>query len=660
MSKITKIILLCSIILLLAVSGFLAYRYLFKNGILPIRLNNIIPEKASAQTLIPDYAGIRKIAMRGNEKWVVARVLIRVKDGQAKYYSQKDGIPGAYLDDVINFEGNIWVSSQGGVGKLNDKTDKFVPYLQGESNIYLFEDEFAHKLYASTFVNAYVLNGDRWEQLKGSLPINSSQIIFTEKNAFSYSYPTGLVILDKKTDQWSKSDIATYGENQGLMLFKVNNRVFIFSRSAKYSGCSEYQKEAAAVFLEYKNGVWEPIEVLNQKFFNYEPSILNGRNFPTGKISFSYNATPCSEENSEYRQADFEISDSDIKLLKDEKIESLMSSNFSDTVQELHQILGLAQSHSVVRVLNGQLYTNASNNFGSSFPGGFSALTYNSDKYLERIIIPSDQLGSRNYLEMIDCGDKNQQVLLAQDIEEKGGSTLSGKLFSINNGKATEITGVSEDVTKKMQLNSIVCKNNYLYFRADNTIEKLNLTDYGLKTVVENIDSEFRNTSNQDNRLWLTKYEQLGKILVFDPSAEKMQEITVALDEELAKDIAIVNATDDKLILFSYSGKKLIITDYQGKQIKSIVSENNRPNMINIRPNLYLGSDSKGIFTFDLAKTSFNYLGQDKLPVWGTPSNFMPSNLQFSLFNDKDNRQVWFDGGSLVIFPLSYAQLGLN
>lgn len=662
------------------------------------------PKNQPESKLIPNFNDIRAVAYRnisyrGEEKWIAGNTVFRIDSPAgikvARFFTQQYGLAGSMPTDIINHKDQIWVGFQGGVSKYIDNADEFKIYLEGESNVKLFEDPYEKKLYAATFRNFFYYDDtqDRWEvDATGSAPINSNQLVFTEKNIFGSSYPTALpvVVFDKEKNVWEKSSIPEFGDQQGLTLFKAGSRVFIYGRNKDYSSCEDSGKQSASVFFEFKDGKWESNEELNRKFYNNEPSILGDKISKDNKITFAYEDPQCNSDKRIYKKAEFNFSNDKVALVKEETRDTsfLEDGKFSELAQEISSLLKLPTYRKVKAVDDwGNIYVQSENSsYGYTTKDINFSIIKNSEFGREtKVILNPDQLkdfSSSDLISPIFCRTKGKTLstyALIQSVNEMGGETTKAKLFKIDSDQthAIEVNQIKEETLKTIDGygnygSGLVCQNETFYWLSEGAdegkIQTLDLNNFQLSQIAvpnqQKIIPLYDIGFSDQTRLWFTDDKQIS-LFYFDATNSQTKEVKTDFSKRTlasGKGLAMIFADKDRIWFYETEEaekpkSQIIITDLAGNKVKSFQARGYNFDVTALSNGYFVGSNSEGVFTFNYGQDNFNYIDQEKLPFWGTPTNFMPSKIVFKLFSYND--KVWFDGADAGAFFLDYKDLGI-
>lgn len=651
------------------------------------------PNNQPEARVLENFDDIRAIAYkntsyRGEEKWIAGNTVMRISSPGGfktiRFFTQGYGLAGSAPTDIINHKDQIWVGFQGGVSKYIDDYDEFKIYLEGESNVKLFEDPYEKKLYAATFRNFFYYDDtkDRWEvDVTGSAPINSNQLVFTKKNIFGSSYPTALpvVVFDKERNIWEKSNIPEFGNQQGLTLFKAGSRVFIYGRNKDYSSCEDSGKQSASMFFEFKDGKWESNEELNKKFYNNEPSILGDKISKDNKITFVYEDPQCDSDKRIYKKAEFNFSNDKVALVKEETRDTSFfedGKNFQETVQEISDLLQTPPYRKIKAI----------DDYGNLYIQSISSLLYFEPRDIynstTRTLIDSDQL--KDYASEpiipIFCHTKGKTLstyALIQSVDEMGGETIKAKLFKIESNQAVEVNQIKEETLKTIDGyrnygSGLVCQNETFYWLSEGAgegkIQTLDLNNFQLSQITvpnqQKIIPLYDIGFSDQTRLWFTDDKQIS-LFYFDATDSQTKEVKTDFSKRTlatGKGLAMIFADKDRIWFYETEEaekpkSQIIITDLAGNKVKSFQARGYNFNVTALSNGYFVGSNSEGVFTFNYGQDNFNYIDQEKLPFWGTPTNFMPSKIVFKLFNDND--KVWFDGADAGAFFLDYKDLGI-
>jgi hypothetical protein len=629
-------------------------------------------------TVMSSFSDIRAVAEKDGAKWVATQGIISLKDNKVNWYNQKDGLPGSFATDIINHNGQIWAGMSGGVAKYDDKNNKFISYLSGETNIKLFSDTYSNTLYASTFRGFYHYNSatDTWvKEASVNTPIDSQQVVFTQNTILGTSQQAHpVVIYDKNNKTWIKPTIPEYGNQQVLNLFKVGDRVILYGRAARYSGCSEQNKEPASFFMEYKDNSWESIKSLNDKFFNYEPNVVE---IIENKAIFAYMGETCeSTPNAKQITADFSASTIVLGEETDYSIEQssmLGRKSFAAIGKELADATKLSPSR-IIKAIDdeGNILAKTSNvitNGVSGFGGnGFSVLRPTTLGYIEQSILPNNK-DNPNHIDPImgkDDGKMELKYVLARDIDEMGGELVSASLYSIDNRfKATLMENIGKDVIAKISGESSewIYKNDSLYF-LDNIGKgyKLNLKTsaiveipsksktYGQgRTIVNGSDIWFYSPKNKE-------------LFKFDTEQEVLTLVNVSkISSNLTTESALI-AVDSKSLWFtatsesSNAAKKVYAIDYDSNQLGSFQITNEISTLTLINESYAIGKKRNGVFIVNRSNYEVSMFENSKMPFWGYGENNTTDfsafdRLDFNFISDKKYGKIWFfqDGTSFSL-----------
>ena len=613
------------------------------------------------------FNDIRDVVEVGDEKWTATEGVIRLKAGKVRWYTQKDGLPGAQATDIINFNNNIWVGMQGGIAKYNKETDKFIPYLEGQANVTLFNDTYTNTLYASTFRGFYKFNEstNEWtNDTSANAPVDSSQIVFTSDKIIGTSFHARpVVVFDRNKQVWEKFGITEFGDQQGFRLFKINDRVVLYGRSTKYSGCSEDGKEPASVFVEWNGNAWIKIDALNQFFINNEPHIAE---ITGNSATFTYAKNNCNSDTTNTKQITADFSNASVTL--GTEIDSTYIANTSAT-DKIYDEIGIEISNALklspLRLIKaidsegnllaqtGSLIVNGTSNIGGN---GFARLKPTKDGYAEEAIITNDAKVPSS-VEPIMCTTNNKTSLsyiLAQNIDEMGGEVIDSYLYSVDsNFKATKVEGAN--IKSTFGNNSErVCQGDDLYTMDNNgTGHKTNLKDF---TTVEfaKVNKTFgqSQTFAEGTNIWF--YSPTNKELVrFDTTAKTLAKVSIdSIAGKLTNESQLV-AVDDKSIWIDSSGegsnktKTVYIIDMNDKELGSFEITNEAPRISLINDNYAIGNKRDGVFVVDRATYKITMFDKTKLPFWGigekAGDDFSSYNrISYDFMLDNKYSKIWF------------------
>jgi len=628
---------------------------------------------AKSLEYFPDYSSISQTIERGNEKWFASNTVIKVKGDEVSFYTQKDGIPGDIISDVINHNGTIWVGSHGGAAKFNDKNNRFTPYLEKESNIVFFEDSYTKKMYVSTFKNFYEYN-DKTDTFKtvSPGPVNTNKIIFTKDNAFSKVYnqqKQSLLMFDKAKNIWEESNIENlgFGLNSTINLFKVNDRVITYDRSKEYTGCSEKGKVQTVIFFEYKNGNWQKINLLNEKFKDYEPRVVdldsNNKysNYADGEISFQYAKNNCSETGGyDYREVKYSFEkDGSITEISEESISNLNygSNKYNNELDSIAEKTKISPVHTILGIKDGVAYSSISKENSGYTVNGFSQIEANKTKKHTENKLVEDKSWTFNDALAVFCQEEEKVYLMAQEFAEKGGEIGKTKIYELNGDSISEPKDFeSKDFGELSLRDYLGCANNSLYFISRNEIKKMDLSDYSI-SVAKTIDGDnfyykSGNFENKENTTVIHRSDGKDSYLIFDPKTETLN--TVKMDAFLKESNGNFVLYTDSQNVFVKNDKEIIILDKNGEIIKKYSVDGGVNSVIKVK-NLFVVSTSSGIYKMNLSKNKLEKIDSSLFPYWGYDNT---TSLTLYAYDDSKNNKLWFSG-SKGIFSIDYDELGI-
>lgn len=658
--------------------GFFVYYFLTESGT-KTNTSSIKNQESEVITsmeddILPNFSDIRKVVDVNGEKWVATNGIIKLKENKIRLYTQKDGLPGSGATDLVVFNNEIWAGFQGGVAKYDAKKDNFSSYLEGEANVSLYVDPVDKKLFASTFKNFFEWNGSSWDKKVGAnLPLDSRQIVFTKEYIASTSFPAHPVTIYSRSDKtWQKSAIAEFGDQQGQTLFQANDRVFLYGRSKNYQGCGEDKKEASSIFFEFKNGKWESVPVLNQKFAYYEP-IVQKISTPSVKRTFIYNTDPCSGKSESYKKVEVDFSNDNITLSSetDIKYEDVNTLDFdlASTQKALTEATGFSPFKEIKAIdENGNLLVKTS---GVALSGstsgydmvGFAAIKPTKDGYKEQAILENGK-DNPNSMTPILCSRKSGRTfdyLLAQEINEMGGETTKADLYSISNElKATKITPEDSSAIKTIST-KVVCKDDTLFWQGNKVIKTLNLRNFSTSEIPITLATDinyFDSNAIVSDVFWL--YDpQTKKIAKYVPGAEKTEE--VAIDSKVIKLLSnqskLLGVTESNLWLVSTTEssnatKKVYSLDLNGKLVGNFEISNEVSSLAELDKDHVIGKKRLGTFTANSDGSDVKLVSNSLLPFWGVGTiegqDFSTSDrISFSFIKDVKFNKIWFTNSGL-------------
>lgn len=662
----------------LTFGGFFTYFFLTNSDTKVESVQSVKPTVEAVtsmdDTVLPDFSDIRKVVKVDNEKWVATSGIIKLKDNKIRLYTQKDGLPGSATTDIVVFKNEIWAGFQGGVARYNTEKDSFSPFLDGESNVSLFVDPYENNLYASAFKSFFEWNGTSWDKKEGAnLPIDSHQIMFTKDYIASSSFPAHPVVLfDRATKTWTKPEISEFGAQQGQTLFQAKERTFIYGRSKNYQSCDDANKEASSTFFELKNGQWEAVSSLNEKFGNSEPLVKKDSE-SSEKRFFIYSTDSCSGKTNQYKQVEVDFSGNNIRIgaESDYKYEDALnpSPDITSASKEIARASGFSPYKEIKAIDdNGVLLAKTmSVSVSSTTPNsmiGFSVIKPTKDGYKEQTVLENNK-DNPSYMTPILCSrsqGKSFDYLLAQEIEEMGGTTLKADLYSISKDfVAKKITPQDNSVIKSISTNA-ACKDDTLFWQSPNkTIKSLNLKNNTVKEIPISLNTEtnfFNQNAIVSDAVWM--YDpKTKKIARYVLGADKTEEVIIdpKVAKQLTNESKLLAVTESNLWLVttnesSNASKKVYALDLAGKETSSFDINNEISSLIGLSNDYILGKKRLGAFTTNIASPSVKLLSNSILPFWGKGavdgqdfSSF--DRISYNFIRDSKFNKIWFTNSGM-------------
>lgn len=646
MSKIKKLIIIIFTIVIISVIGYFAYQYLVKKNLFVL---TSITQKATDTVFIPNFSDIRNTVSRNNEKWVAAQVAIRIKNNKVTFFSQKDGLAADNTSDVMIHNNQVWFASQGGASKYLDNQNKFKSYLVGESNIYLSEDPYDKKLYASTFENFFVYNDntDQWTQIKDpNIPINVRNMVFTTKNIFGSSYPYALpvTVYDKAQKQWIKSNIPEFGDQQLLTLFTAGERVFIYGRSKDYDNCGDYGKAPASIFFEYQNNQWLPVDLLNKTFYNTQPSIDKTKSH-SNTIVFN-SGISCNDHPNKPTQTTIDFSQNiQITSQTDMPVEDSDVNDHVKTMQEITQITGLKPFHKILSFENNTLLTEAHNSDGSL---ALTQITLNGQNYSEKELISNKDFGDINTISILGCPPSKTKYVSAENVSEYDGSGKNYQLYEIKEDVAKKLNKDTSS-TPEIYLNLQACLKDNIYWVQNAGIMKAEIQEDKINIETIKDLKEFSGNSVNENlakegKLWFSFYNIKDKIFSFDLTNNNFDQYNIPLPMD---ELDLLDVTNDYFWFRYYlnPNSELVKIDRNGNAVQRYAISGSLRGFASLDANKFLiSSDQQISILSDDNLGSIKPINDNLLPFYSKPTNFMRERSNFNFF--ADNGKILFAGGS--------------
>jgi hypothetical protein len=251
--------LMLSVMLLLVAGCAAAYLFLYTKDTEPTNESTkqqvvsiegkdiqVIEDQPFADKFIPNYSDVRGYIEYGGEHWYATfSSIIITKDNAYRLYTAKQFKDISSFTGMVEFDGSVWVSGQGGAAKqVSDK--EFKDYLNGESNVQLYVDPIDNSLYAATFNNLYVYDklsdafseiDTRVEGHSMQLGFNKQYVIAADINRSGLTSP--LRLYDKKSKSWSDTSSGMFGSSGISGIVRVEQKTLIYGRTNGYESCEQ-------------------------------------------------------------------------------------------------------------------------------------------------------------------------------------------------------------------------------------------------------------------------------------------------------------------------------------------------------------------------------------------------------------------------------------
>lgn len=639
MKTVSKITIIVISVLLLTILTSVLVLSIRKNNPNQVQSNNF------SGVFLPNFNDVRGTADRGSEKWVAAQVAVRIKDNKVTFFSQKDGLAANNTTGVINHNNQIWFTSQGGASKYIDSENRFKTYLDGESNINLFEDPYDKKLYASTVENFFIYNDktDEWSRVDNG-PINSNQMKSNQDFIIATSQQSKpAVVFNKQDGNWTVSSIPDYGDQEVFHIFKVGERIFIYGRSKNYNSCNDQGKEAASLFFEFKNGKWAPVDILNKTFINNDPSILKSET-TSSQISFYNGKNPCSGDNlnSKYLKTVVDFSNNSVKIISQNETpfktqDQIFGNDYTQIVQEISNITGLKSSHKILSYENNTILSQAVNPDGTL---SFTQIALDGQNYSEKELLSNKDLGDVNGFNLTNCSPGNVKYLSAANVSDYDGS---GKNFQLYELMGNNIRKVNADVSSLPfgNPNQSACFENNLYWPDGKSMMQTEIQGEKIDvTVAKDLkDLGSGNAINRllkDGKLWFSYFVIKDKLFSFDLASKNIDQYSIPLPMDK---LTLLDVTPD-YFWFSYylnPNSELVKFDRNGNAVRRYAVNGPIRGISDLGLGNYLVSSSDQLSILNDNSGEFSPVDDKLLPFYSKPTDFMPERSNFDFVRSGDN-----------------------